>query len=93
MTVELHNTYEPGLPPNDTHPYRSGVWRPQHREYDAWDMPVEGTIPADLSGVYIRNTENPLFEPIKRYHPFDGDGMLHSISFVPSNQTDMLIPP
>ena len=44
-------------------------------------MPVEGKIPEDLSGVYIRNTENPLFEPIKRYHPFDGDGMLHSISF------------
>jgi carotenoid cleavage dioxygenase-like enzyme len=81
MTVELKHTFEPGLPPGDTHPYRSGVWRPQHREFDAWDMPVEGKIPTDLSGVYLRNTENPLFEPIKRYHPFDGDSMLHSISF------------
>ncbi len=44
-------------------------------------MPVRGTIPDDLNGVYIRNTENPLFEPIRRYHPFDGDGMLHAISF------------
>ncbi len=81
MTAELRHTFEPGLPPGDTHPYRSGVWQPQHREYDAWDMPVIGEIPDDLSGVYIRNTENPLFEPIKRYHPFDGDSMLHSISF------------
>ena len=32
-------------------------------------------------GVYLRNTENPLQAAIGRYHPFDGDGMLHSISF------------
>ena len=81
MQVALRETFEPGLPPDDDHPYRSGVWRPQHKEYDAWDLDVEGEIPEDLSGVYIRNTENPLFEPIKRYHPFDGDSMLHSISF------------
>ncbi|MGI9615097.1 MAG: carotenoid oxygenase family protein [Acidimicrobiales bacterium] len=81
MKVELRETFEPGLPPDDDHPYRTGVWRPQHREYDAWDMDVEGTIPEDLSGVYLRNTENPLFEPIRRYHPFDGDSMLHAISF------------
>ena len=81
MKVELHESFEPGLPPNDDHPYRSGVWRPQHKEYDAWDLDVVGAVPDDLSGVYIRNTENPLFEPIKRYHPFDGDAMLHAISF------------
>ena len=50
-------------------------------EYDAWDLDVEGELPGDLNGVYIRNTENPLHPPIERYHPFDGDGMLHSISF------------
>ena len=81
MTVTLRDTFEPGLPPNDDHPYRSGVWRPQYREYDAWDMEIIGEIPEDLNGVYLRNTENPLFEPIKRYHPFDGDSMMHSISF------------
>ena len=81
MAFKLQNTVESGLPPDDTHPYRSGVWQPQQREYDAWDMDVEGTIPDDLNGVYIRNTENALFEPIRRYHPFDGDSMLHAISF------------
>ena len=81
MKVEVHNRFTPGLPPDDTHPYRSGAWRPQHVEYDAWDLDVEGEIPRDLGGVYLRNSENPLFEPIKRYHPFDGDGMLHAISF------------
>ena len=44
-------------------------------------MDVVGEIPDDLNGVYIRNTETAVFEPIKRYHPFDGDAMLHSISF------------
>jgi len=81
MTVELRKVFESGLPADDTHPYRSGAWRPQRREFDAWDLEVEGIIPDDLNGVYLRNTENPLFEPIKRYHPFDGDGMLHAISF------------
>ena len=78
MTIALNKTFEPGLPPDDDHPYRSGIWQPQHREYDAWDMDVVGD---DLNGVYLRNTENPLFEPIKRYHPFDGDSMMHAISF------------
>ncbi len=81
MQVEVRHTVESGLPPGDDHPYRSGVWRPQTREFDAWDLDVVGDVPDDLNGVYLRNTENPLFEPIRRYHPFDGDGMLHAISF------------
>ena len=81
MEVEIHARFTPGLPEDDPHPYRSGAWRPQHTEFNAWNMDVVGEIPRDLSGAYLRNTENPLFEPIKRYHPFDGDGMLHSISF------------
>ena len=44
-------------------------------------MKVTGEIPQDLNGVYLRNTENPLFESIGRYHPFDGDGMIHMMSF------------
>jgi len=35
----------------------------------------------DLYGVYLRNTENPLHPAIVRYHPFDGDGMIHKVSF------------
>lgn len=62
------------------HPYMSGPWTPQHQEYDAEDMVVIGAIPTDIDGVYVRNTENPVHEPIGRYHPFDGDGMLHVIA-------------
>ncbi|MEO2184311.1 MAG: carotenoid oxygenase family protein, partial [bacterium] len=66
MKVSLLQTFDSNLPEHDDHPYRSGVWQPQRKEYDAWDMDVVGEIPDDLSGVYIRNTENPLFEPIQR---------------------------
>ena len=87
MKVELRNEIHGGLPPHDDHPYRSGVWRPQYREYDAWDLDVEGEIPDDLAGVYLRNTETAVFEPAKRYHPFDGDGMIHSIGFANGEAT------
>ena len=60
MTVQLVNTVDSALPPDDDHPYRTGVWRPQVNEFDAWDMEVEGEIPDDLSGVYLRNTDKDL---------------------------------
>ena len=81
MKVEVRSTVSSGLPPDDDHPYRSGAWEPQYTEYDAWDLDFDGDLPSDLSGVYLRNTETAVFEPIKRYHPFDGDAMLHSLSF------------
>jgi carotenoid cleavage dioxygenase len=81
MTISLHHEWESLLPANDTHPYRTGAWKPQTREWTATNMVVEGTIPDDLHGVYLRNTENPLVPAAERYHPFDGDGMIHSIYF------------
>jgi carotenoid cleavage dioxygenase-like enzyme len=81
MKVQVHEQFESGLAADDDHPYRTGAWRPQSTEYDAWDLDVEGEIPRDFAGAYLRNTENPLLPSIERYHPFDGDGMLHSISF------------
>ncbi|WP_454714153.1 carotenoid oxygenase family protein [Caulobacter segnis] len=64
------------------HPYMTGAWTPLHEEVNAWDLEVlEGAIPADLDGVYLRNTENPVHDPVGRYHPFDGDGMVHAIEF------------
>jgi carotenoid cleavage dioxygenase len=70
------------LPADDDHPYRTGAWRPNAVEYDADELDVlEGAIPADLDGVYLRNTENPVLPSIGRYHPFDGDGMVHAIRF------------
>ena len=81
MSATLINERSSTLPADDEHPYRTGPWQPNMREYDDLQPEVEGEIPADLNGVYIRNTENPVHEALGRYHPFDGDGMLHSLYF------------
>lgn len=82
MKLEVVRRYPSLLPADDDHPYRTGAWRPNLVEYNADDLDViEGAIPRDLAGTYLRNTENPLLPAIGRYHPFDGDGMLHAITF------------
>lgn len=80
MANQLVNSFKSTITPNP-HPYLNGAWTPVTDEYNADDMEVIGEIPKDLSGVYIRNSENPLHDAIGVYHPFDGDGMIHAISF------------
>ena len=64
------------------HPYLNGAWTPLTEEVDATDLEViEGAIPDDIDGIYLRNTENQIHQPLGRHHPFDGDGMIHQISF------------
>lgn len=80
--VEIVGKFLSTLPEDDDHPYRTGPWRPQTTEWDADDLAaVQGEIPRDLDGIYLRNTENPLHPALKTYHPFDGDGMLHVVGF------------
>jgi len=79
MPTQLVNHIISTIQPND-HPYMNGVWTPNYDEYNATDMEVIGEIPKDIDGVYVRNTENPVHESIGRYHPFEGDGMIHMIS-------------
>ena len=82
MKARAVHAWPARLPADDDHPYRTGAWRPQRTEWDADDLDViEGAIPPALDGVYLRNTENPIHDAIGRYHPFDGDGMVHAITF------------
>ncbi len=62
-------------------PYLHGVYAPTVNELSAQGLPVTGELPADLSGAYFRNGPNPLHPSPHRYHPFDGDGMLHGVYF------------
>lgn len=81
MRIEVLPTVRSSLRPSN-HPYLNGAWTPQHDEVNAFDLDViEGVIPTDIDGIYLRNTENQLHEPLGRYHPFDGDGMIHQIDF------------
>lgn len=81
MHVEKLPPIRSSLKPTN-HPYLNGPWTPQHEEVNATDLEVlEGVIPDDIDGLYLRNTENQVHAPAGRHHPFDGDGMLHQISF------------
>ncbi|HUP91496.1 MAG TPA: carotenoid oxygenase family protein [Solimonas sp.] len=80
MSARIVDRVRSTLAPSD-HPYLNGAWAPQFEEWDAEDLEISGTLPRDLAGVYLRNTENPVHAPLGRYHPFDGDAVLHSISF------------
>ena len=80
MKARLVNRVRSTLQPSD-HPYLNGAWAPVFEEWDADDCDVEGTIPRDLAGIYLRNAENPLHQPLGRYHPFDGDGLLCAMRF------------
>jgi len=73
----MNNAFvNPEAPFGESHgPMVTGVFAPVFEEYVLDDLPVEGEIPADLNGVYLRNGPNPRFEPNGNYHAFDGDGM------------------
>lgn len=62
-------------------PMLTGSFAPIFEERVLDDLQIEGKIPTDLNGVYLRNGPNPRFEPKGMYHPFDGDGMMHAAYF------------
>ena len=63
-------------------PMLTGPFAPVPEELELTELPVlRGAIPADLNGVYLRVGPNTRFAPQGRYHPFDGDGMVHAAQF------------
>ncbi len=81
MTTEIVRVLPDVIDAGD-HPYLQDAWTPLLEEVNATELRViEGTVPTDIDGVYLRNTQNPVFPALGRYHPFDGDGMLHMAAF------------
>lgn len=63
-------------------PMLTGAYAPVSEELVVDDLQIiDGEIPKDLNGVYLRNGPNPLREPKGNYHMFDGDGMVHAAEF------------
>jgi carotenoid cleavage dioxygenase-like enzyme len=73
---EIPIRIEPG-----ENPFLNGIFAPIGREITADELKVEGEIPRDLNGIYLRNGPNPVLQPRGRYHWFDGDGMIHGLEF------------
>jgi len=62
-------------------PYLHGIHAPSVHETTAVELEVEGELPEDLDGAYVRNGPNQVFPPTNLYHWFDGDGMVHAVYF------------
>lgn len=54
-----------------------GNFAPVHEEVDAVDLEVAGSLPPELSGLFVRNGSNPAVG--ESPHWFLGDGMLHGV--------------
>jgi len=69
----------PGWTAEVDNPYLDGIYAPTVHESCAVDLEVEGELPLDLEGAYVRNGPNAVFQPLSDYHWFDGDGMIHAV--------------
>lgn len=61
------------------HPFLGGVHRPMVEELTIEGLVIEGTIPPELDGSYMRTGPNPYAPDPAGYHWFTGDGMVHAI--------------
>lgn len=61
--------------------FLNGPFAPVTDEITAFDLPVTGSVPAELSGRYLRNGPNPMGLDDPGYHWFIGDGMVHGVLF------------
>jgi len=59
--------------------FLEGPFAPVEEEITAFDLPVTGSLPAELSGRYLRNGPNPLGLDDPNYHWFLGAGMVHGV--------------
>src|SRR5215213_8595259 len=59
--------------------FLQGNFGPVREEITADNLTVIGKLPPEMDGMFVRNGPNPQFPPIKHYHWFEGDGMLHGV--------------
>lgn len=64
-------------------PYLQGNYAPIEAEhdYDQSQLRIEGQIPTNLVGAFMRDGANTAYQPNHYVYPLDGDGMIHSVYF------------
>lgn len=62
-----------------TDQFIQGNYAPVREEVTAFDLPVTGTIPAELDGRLLRIGPNPVTDPSPSDHWFTGSGMAHGL--------------
>lgn len=66
--------------PDTPNPFVVGVHEPMREELTLRDLPVTGSIPPRLEGLYLKMGANPA-RPVTRGHDwFLGDGMVHGLA-------------
>jgi carotenoid cleavage dioxygenase len=63
----------------EANPFLTGIHAPMKSELTIEALDVEGEIPAELNGRYLRIGPNPIDADPARYHWFTGDGMVHGL--------------
>ena len=66
--------------PHDDNPFLVGIHAPMQEELTLEDLPVIGTIPAELDGRYLKMGANPVRPEPAGHHWFLGDGMVHGLA-------------
>ena len=66
--------------PAKPHPFLNGIHEPMDTELTLNELVVEGSVPHELNGRYLRIGPNPIEPPdAASYHWFLGDGMVHGL--------------
>jgi carotenoid cleavage dioxygenase-like enzyme len=63
----------------ETSRFLQGPFAPVTAEVTVFDLPVTGTLPAELNGCYLRNGPNPMGLDGPGQHWFVGAGMVHGV--------------
>ncbi len=64
-------------------PYLQDNYAPvaEERDFSHDELRIEGEVPDDLVGAFMRNGPNVAYQPDHYVYPLDGDGMVHAIYF------------
>ena len=60
--------------------WQSGPYTPVDQEIEAFDPEVIGSIPPELSGMFMRIGPNPIPPTAEGHNFFEGDGMVHALT-------------